>query len=53
MLIDHSHERLIALRLTGMAKAFDDQPRQPNADAFSAATATPSRRPERRMPTSR
>jgi DNA replication protein DnaC len=35
MLINHSHERLIALRLTGMAKAFDDQLRQPDADALT------------------
>lgn len=32
MLANHSHERLLALRLTGMAKAFDDQLRQPDID---------------------
>ena len=35
MLANHSHERLLALRLTGMAKAFDDQLRQPDVDALS------------------
>jgi DNA replication protein DnaC len=35
MLVNHSHERLIALRLTGMAKAFDDQLRQPDIDALA------------------
>ena len=35
MLVNHSHERLIALRLTGMAKAFDDQLRQPDADTLN------------------
>jgi DNA replication protein DnaC len=35
MLNNHSHERLIALRLTGMAKAFDDQLRQPDANALT------------------
>jgi hypothetical protein len=35
MLANHSHERLIALGLTGMAKAFDDQQRQPDADALT------------------
>jgi hypothetical protein len=30
MLANHSHERLLALRLIGMAKAFDDQLRQPD-----------------------
>jgi DNA replication protein DnaC len=35
MLANHSHERLLALRLTGMAKAFDDQLRQPDAEALS------------------
>ena len=35
MLANHSHERLLALRLTGMAKAFDDQLRQPDTDALS------------------
>ena len=29
------HERLLALRLTGMAKAFDDQLRQPDIDALA------------------
>ena len=35
MLANHSHERLLALRLTGMAKAFDDQLRQPDIDSLS------------------
>jgi DNA replication protein DnaC len=35
MLVNHSHERLIALRLTGMAKSFDDQLRQPDIDTLS------------------
>lgn len=35
MLANHSHERLLALRLTGMAKAFDDQLRQPEIDKLS------------------
>jgi DNA replication protein DnaC len=35
MLVNHSHERLIALRLTGMAKAFDDQLRQPDVDTLA------------------
>jgi DNA replication protein DnaC len=35
MLANHSHERLLALRLTGMAKAFDDQLRQPDIDKLS------------------
>jgi len=35
MLANHSHERLLALRLTGMAKAFDDQLRQADIDALS------------------
>jgi DNA replication protein DnaC len=35
MLANHSHERLLRLRLTGMAKAFDDQLRQPDVDALS------------------
>ena len=35
MLANHSHERLLALRLTGMAKAFDDHLRQPDIDALS------------------
>ena len=35
MLANHSHERLLALRLTGMAKAFDDQLRQPDIDSLA------------------
>jgi DNA replication protein DnaC len=35
MLANHSHERLLALRLTGMAKAFDDQMRQSDIDTLS------------------
>lgn len=35
MLANHSHERLLTLRLTGMAKAFDDQMRQPDIDTLS------------------
>jgi DNA replication protein DnaC len=35
MLANHSHERLLALRLTGMAKAFDDQLRQPDIEALA------------------
>src|SRR6266496_2108069 len=35
MLANHSHERLIALGLTGMAKAWDDQQQQPDADALT------------------
>jgi IstB-like ATP binding protein len=35
MLANHRHERLIALRLIGMAKAFDDQLRQPDADTLA------------------
>lgn len=35
MLVNPSHERLIALGLTGMAKAFDDQLRQADADALT------------------
>ena len=35
MLANHSHERLLTLRLTGMAKAFDDQLRQPDIDSLS------------------
>jgi hypothetical protein len=30
--INHTHERLTALGLAGMAKAFDDQQRQPDED---------------------
>ena len=29
MLVNHTHERLAALGLPGMAKAFDDQQRSP------------------------
>ena len=35
MLANHSHERLIALGLTGMAKAWDDQQQQPDADVLT------------------
>src|SRR5947208_11102794 len=35
MLANRSHERLIALGLTGMAKAWDDQQQQPDADALT------------------
>jgi hypothetical protein len=35
MLVNHTHERLTALRLPGMAKAFDDQQRQPDAAALT------------------
>ena len=35
MLANHSHERLAALGLTGMAKAFDDQQRQPDVAALA------------------
>jgi DNA replication protein DnaC len=35
MLANHSHERLLALRLIGMAKAFDDQLRHPDIDKLS------------------
>jgi DNA replication protein DnaC len=35
MLANPSHERLMALHLTGMAKAFDDQLRQPDIEALS------------------
>ena len=35
MLVNHSHDQLIALRLTGMAKALDDQLRQPDTDALT------------------
>jgi DNA replication protein DnaC len=35
MLVNPSHERLIALRLIGMAKAFDDQLRQPDVNALA------------------
>jgi hypothetical protein len=31
MLVNHAHERLATLGLPGMAKAFDDQHRQPDA----------------------
>ena len=34
MLTQPTHERLIALGLTGMAKAFDDQRRQPDVAAL-------------------
>ena len=35
MLINHTHERLVALGLSGMAKAFDDQRRQPDVTALT------------------
>ena len=35
MLINHTHERLAALGLAGMAKAFDDQLRQPDVTALT------------------
>ena len=35
MLDNHTHERLAALGLAGMAKAFDDQQRQPDAAALT------------------
>jgi DNA replication protein DnaC len=35
MLANHTHERLTALGLPGMAKAFDDQQRQPDAAALT------------------
>ena len=35
MLVNHTHERLLALGLAGMAKAFDDQQRQPDAAALT------------------
>ena len=35
MLINHTHERLTALGLAGMAKAFDDQQRQPDVTALT------------------
>jgi DNA replication protein DnaC len=35
MLTNHTYERLVALGLTGMAKAFDDQLRQPDVTALS------------------
>jgi hypothetical protein len=35
MLINHTHERLVALGLAGMAKAFDDQQRQPDVTALT------------------
>ena len=54
MLANHSHERLLALRLTGMAKAFDDQLRQPDVDALSfegrLAMRSPSGRTEGSSP---
>jgi hypothetical protein len=35
MLNNHTHERLAALGLAGMAKAFDDQQRQPDVTALT------------------
>jgi hypothetical protein len=35
MLINHTHERLVTLGLAGMAKAFDDQQRQPDVTALT------------------
>ena len=35
MLVNHTHERLAALGLPGMAKAFDDQQRQPDTAALN------------------
>jgi len=35
MLVNHTHERLAALGLPGMAKAFDDQLRQPDTAALT------------------
>src|SRR6266478_6265518 len=35
MLVNHTHERLVALGLAGMAKAFDDQQRQPDVTALT------------------
>ena len=35
MLVNHTHERLAALGLPGMAKAFDDQQRQPDTAALT------------------
>ncbi len=35
MLSNHTHERLAALGLAGMAKAFDDQQRQPDVTALT------------------
>jgi hypothetical protein len=35
MLVNHSHERLIALHLIGMAKALDDQLRQPDVESLA------------------
>jgi hypothetical protein len=35
MLVNHTHERLAALGLAGMAKAFDDQIRQPDVTALT------------------
>ena len=39
MLVNHTHERLAALGLPGMAKAFDDQQRQPDAAALTFEVA--------------
>src|SRR5271167_658820 len=35
MLINHTQERLVALGLAGMARAFDDQQRQPDVTALT------------------
>ena len=35
MLINHTQERLVALGLAGMAKAFDDQQPQPDVTALT------------------
>jgi len=35
MLVNHTHERLATLGLPGMAKAFDDQQRQPDTAALT------------------
>jgi hypothetical protein len=35
MLSNHTHQRLVALGLAGMAKAFDDQQRQPDVTALT------------------
>jgi hypothetical protein len=35
MLSNHTHERLVALGLAGMAKALDDQQRQPDVTALT------------------
>ena len=46
MLANPTHERLLALGLTGMAKAFDDQRRQPDIDALCLrGAARPAARP--------